>query len=111
MSKKTKPTMPALACLSYDRWIETFNPKVNTITANSAFDGMMFETYGDDLAEVLRLSSDVLDPAGPLKVWTIVENDDGDLVIVDGYHRVNRMGYMITDKPADAGVQYVVTLD
>jgi len=111
MSKKTKPTMPALACLSYDKWIEEFAPQINTTTDNAAFDGMMYETYDADLAEVMRLSSDVLDPAGPLKVWTLVENDDGDLVICDGYHRVNRMGYFITAKPADAGVQYVVTLD
>jgi hypothetical protein len=43
-------------------------------------------------------------------VWTLVEDDDGDAVIVEGYHLVNRLGYFITAKPAKAGYQYVVTL-
>lgn len=108
MSKKIKPTTPALACLSYDKWIETFTPQTNITTAGSAFDGTMYETYGADLAEVLIWADG---KHRHLHVWTLVENDDGDLVICEGYHRVNRMGYFLTGMPAEAGVQYIVTLD
>jgi hypothetical protein len=99
---------PALACLSYDKWIEAFKPITNTTTPDSAFDGTMYETYGADVCEV-RIWAD--GKYRHLRVWSLVENDDGDLVICDGYHHVNRIGYFLTEAPAVAGVQYIVTLD
>lgn len=102
---------PSLACLSYDKWIEAFKPNINTTTPGSAFDGTMYETYGADLDEVIKWADGAMGTSYRRKVWTIVENDDGDLVIVDGYHRVNRIGYLLTTVASKAGVQYVVSLD
>jgi hypothetical protein len=105
MSKKTKPTTPAFIQMSFDNWVETFDPISNTITPDAPFDGSMFETYGDDLSAVLVAAH----PANGLKVWTLVEGDEGQYV-VDGYRLVNRIGYFITNKPAAAGTEYEIAV-
>ena len=102
----SKPNSTGFVAMSFEDWCDAFKPQANTTTPNAPFDGNMFETYGDDLSAVIAANT-----VNGLNVWTAVENDDGDWVIVDGYHRVNRMGYFITRKPAKAGEQYDVTLD
>jgi len=52
---------------------------------------MVFETYGEDL-EFVRIQKDN-------HVWTLVDGDDGESIIVAGYHFVNRVHYIITLKP------------
>ena len=40
------------------------------------------------------------------KVWSIVECDNEDWVALPGFHVVNHMGYVVTDKPwTDDGVE------
>lgn len=63
----------------------------------------MFETYGEELAFVLKRAEE-----HPGTVWTLVEGDDGLAFISDGYHLVNRLGYVITELPAKDGVEYVI---
>lgn len=107
MSKTTKP---ALVRMSFDKWVETFSPITNTTTPYAPFDGCMYETYGDDLAVVTKRAANI-NAKAHLKVWTLVEDDDGEPVIVNGYHRVNRVGYFITVVPASKGCEYLVTMD
>ena len=47
----------------------------------------------------------------PNTIWTVVEGDDGQLVIESGLHFVNRFGYLVTDVPREDGVTYTVTLE
>ena len=54
---------------------------------------MAFETYGEDLNFVKSQNS--------LHVWTLVDGDNGESVIVAGYRYVNRIHYIITIKPWD----------
>ena len=105
----SKPTTPDFIEMSFTARAKRFKPVANTITPNAPHDGMMFETYGSDLIEVLRIANGYTGKAGERKVWTLVDTGD-DWVVVDGYHRVNRMGYFITEKPAVKGTQYEVTL-
>lgn len=50
------------------------------------------ETYGADLEAV--------EAADPMTVWTIVEGDETDnLYLVPGFHAVNRIGYVLAEKP------------
>jgi hypothetical protein len=53
-----------------------------------------FETYGQELDYVLNIAN-----TEPKRVWTLVDGDDGNLYIVDGYHLVNRVNYFITKNP------------
>lgn len=106
MSKKIKPTTPAFVQMSFDNWVETFNPISNTATPDAPFDGSMFETFGSDLVDVLIYANG---KRSHLRVWTLVEGDEGQYV-VDGYRIVNRIGYFITNVPAVAGTEYEIAL-
>lgn len=102
----SKPTTPAFITMTYDAWEKAFDPISNTVTPDSPYGGSMFETYGADLAEVLVWANG---KRRHLQVWTLVEGDDGERYVVDGYRLVNRLGYFLTNKPAKSGVQYEVT--
>jgi hypothetical protein len=71
--------------LSIEDFDEIFEPIINT---NS--DDTLFETYGKDLDFVLKTNK-----SNHRKVWTLIDSDNG-LVIVSGYHRDNRVHYIIT---------------
>ena len=77
----------------------------NHIDTNAAFDGKMFETYGDEVAFVQEM-------AKQNRVITIIESDEGcdvdeegftspNMYYVSGMHFVNRIGYLITEEPIE----------
>jgi hypothetical protein len=65
------------------------------------FGGCMYETFGEELEYV---------KAQPNKrIWTIVDTDGDDLIILAGFHFVNRLGYLITNEEwSDANEEYIV---
>jgi hypothetical protein len=77
--------------MSYEKWIQRYKPITNTLTAGSSFDGTMFETYGPEYEFVKEQAKEN-------KVWTIRESD-GKLQITAGLGWVNRLGYLVTEKP------------
>jgi len=78
--------------MTYDEFFEKYKPIKNDIVETSAFDGYMFETYGDEYKFVISNSLDK-------KVWTILEGDDDDLFISAGLRLVNRLGFFVTELP------------
>lgn len=74
-----------------DAWEAKYKPLKNHIT-NDGND--KFETYGEEL-DFVRSVYDT----DPRRVWTLVDGDDGNLYIVDGYHLVNRINYFVTEVP------------
>jgi hypothetical protein len=54
----------------------------------------MLETYGADLKLVLDIANKT-----PMRVWTMVDGDDG-MYLLQGYHLVNRIYYVITEQNA-----------
>lgn len=77
---------------SSDEWIERFQPIANP--KSEEYSGTFFETFGDDLKKV-----DELNRTEPGKVWTLIEGDDGRQYISSGFHKVNRIGYFLCEKP------------
>jgi len=69
-----------------------YEPKHNHLTPDedAPWDGCMFETYGPELEFVRQQPNQ--------QIWTLVEAD-GRWYICTGYHRVNRVGYFVTEKP------------
>lgn len=65
--------------------------------------GYLFETYGEDLAFVRRQH--------PQYVWTLREDDGGSLVLLSGFHIVNRVGYLVSTAPTPEGTNYLVRID
>lgn len=67
----------------------------NSFNQDASWNGCLFETYGDEFYFVLKQPRQY--------IWTLVECDQSDsLILLSGFHRVNRMGYLITKKPLPA---------
>lgn len=62
----------------------------------------MFETYGEEVEFVKTIPYD--------RVWTYVDIDYGT-VITNGFHYVNRIGYFITELPAEEDTEYEIDLN
>lgn len=102
MSKK-------LVTISIEDWTEQFKPVKNYISKfngnEPAYDGCMFETSGEEEAYVKIINAEQ-----PLKVWTVLDCD-GSLIVSQGYHHVNRFGYLITEKCAETDTEYLIQDD
>lgn len=88
--------------LTDEEFYEKFKPQTNHFEEDAPWDGCMYETYGEEheyVREVLK--------SKPHNVWTVLDVD-GYLVLGDGYHYVNRMGYIITEVAADPKDSYNV---
>lgn len=77
--------------LDWQYWEATFSPITNHFDENAAYDGCLFETYGQEVAFVAEQA--------PGTVWTLLDTDEG-LVLNSGFHLVNRIGYIVTERPA-----------
>jgi hypothetical protein len=97
-----EPTEPTEPVLSYDEWCAAYRPMTNTINEHAAFGGNMFETYGSELAAVRATE--------PARIWTIVSTDDNALCVVSGFHVVDRLGYLITERPWIGAVPLAITI-
>lgn len=89
--------------INLDDFLGQFKPIKNHIDTNASFNGKMFETFGDELNFVKQAHE-----KNPLTVWTLTDCS-GLTLITDGYHFVNRMGYLITEVPAQADTEYVIS--
>jgi hypothetical protein len=94
--------------LSFEDWIEQYKPITNHIDKNASFqdedgNGLMFETYGDEVEFVKSQSPD--------KIWMYGDGDDGGSYIWSGWGFVNRLGYFITEVPCppDTTIQVLIS--
>lgn len=98
-----------LTLLTEEQFDKKFKLVKNHIDKNASFDGKMFETFGLELEYVLIMAKEN-------RVVTIIEgedvpdesgemDEDGEVVMhstiyyASGYHLVNRLGFLIVDKP------------
>ncbi len=93
--------------LTMEEWETTYKPIYNHIDKNASFQdesgqGIMFETYGDEVEFVKSQS--------PANIWMYGSGDDGGTYIWNGWGFVNRLGYFITEVPcpADTHIQIQV---
>ena len=91
--------------MDYDEWVETYKPVLNHIDTNASFDGMMFETYGDEVAFVKSTPEN--------RIWMYGDGDDGGSYVWSGWGFVNRIGYFITEVPfpEDTTIQIIVSFN
>ena len=94
--------------LDFGLWCDEYKPQTNHLDENASFGdeqgGIMFETYGSELEYVLSVAKNK-----PLNVWTYMDGKHHPIVC-EGYHLVNRIGYFVTEKPANPDTQYEITL-
>lgn len=86
--------------MTYEQWLDTYNPIQNHIEDDAPFDGAMFETYGEEL--------DFVRSQNRANIWTLVDGDGGKIYVSNGYHFVNRIGYFVTEIPFDGVVMDVL---
>ena len=77
--------------MTFEEADEQFKFMVNNYDEYSSFDGLMFETYGDEYEYVRSVSPD--------RIWMYGDGDDGGSFIWSGWGFVNRLGYFISEKP------------
>lgn len=90
--------------MDFEEWVETYKPISNHIENNASFDGLMFETYGDEVEFVKSQS--------PENIWMYGDGDNGSY-IWSGWGFVNRLGYFITEVPCppDTDIQIKVSIN
>lgn len=86
--------------MDFDEWVDAYKPIPNNIDTNASFDGLMFETYGDEVEFVKKVD--------PNYIWTYGDGDDGGTYVWNGWSFVNRIGYFITEVPFSEGVDVQV---
>jgi hypothetical protein len=91
--------------ITEDYFEENYKPQINHIIGaeQASFNGCMYETFGEELEHVRFLAHN---PKTAKRVWTILETD-GKISYAAGYHFVNRIGYLITEKPFENENTYV----
>jgi hypothetical protein len=74
-----------------DTFYEYFKPVRHPDAHYDIWGGHGLETFGENLEIVRRCDPDYL--------WTVVEGDSGSEWITTGFHYVNSVCYLITEKP------------
>ena len=96
--------------LSIEEWEHHFKPIVNHLDENASFNdgsgGIMFETTGAEYDYVAAIGH-----KEPNRIWTYIDNEEGDTVIINHWGFANRIGYMVTEKPYDELLDITVQLD
>lgn len=98
----------SITTISEDKFYDEYKPIKNHLDKNAGWDGCLYETFGDELDYCFELAKK------ENRVWTIIECDDEDgeypdddenedyvptcFYIVSGFHYVNRIGFMVTEK-------------
>jgi hypothetical protein len=77
--------------MTFEEADDKFKFMVNPYDEYSSFDGLMFETYGDEVEYVKSMPPD--------RIWMYGDGDDGGTYIWSGWGFVNRIGYFISEKP------------
>ncbi len=77
--------------MTMDEWEATYKPIKNHIDTNASFDGLMFETYGEEVEFVKAQDEN--------RIWMYGDGDDGGSYLWSGWGFVNRIGYFITEVP------------
>jgi hypothetical protein len=78
------------------------NSIISTEFDNESQSGML-ETYGDDVKQVLEIYEKT-----PKRVWTMLDGDEG-MYLVQGFHYVNRIYYVITiEEASEENEEYLI---
>jgi len=81
-----------MAELTFEEFEEKYKPIKNPLNPGQGWDDFAFETYGEDLELVKSVPNE--------HIWTVMDCD-GQFVVGNGFHFVNRFSYFITEVAHD----------
>ena len=81
--------------ITFEEFVEKYQPLCPHNYLEDSHSGMAFETYGEDLEQVLT----TVNNGHNNYCWTLVNCDEELDFIIPGYHIVNRQNYFITEVP------------
>lgn len=79
--------------MTFDEWVESFNPEENLLDENARFGGIMFATDGAECVYVCK--------AHPKRIWTYHLDTHGNRNIIKGFISDGALGYFLCDKKDD----------
>lgn len=95
--------------ITEEQFYDDYCPIENHLDKNASFDGFMFETFGEELEYIKSLCENENDKK---RIWTVIaeEDDLGNIIIeyMAGLHLVNRIGFLVTEKPYTLGTEVVI---
>ena len=95
--------MKQLETISVEEWESRYKPIRNVLDPNASWDGIMYETYGDDFNLVVKYPNE--------QIWTYCDGNDGTYLYA-GLYLADRIGYFICEeKWGDENIQVLVSLD
>lgn len=92
--------------LTDDEFIEKYKPIKNPAHDDGdVWYGCVIDANGMEFKRVRAALE-----TNPDTVWTVIETD-GEISVTNGFHVVNRMGYLITEVPLKPGIDFVEVTD
>jgi len=93
---------------TFEWWLEEFKPITNHLDDNASFqnendEGIMFETFGEEL--------DFVAEQDPRCIWTYHHGEENSTYIANGFNIVNRLGYFITEVPCPKNTEVFVQVE
>lgn len=81
--------------ITWEQFEEQYKPVQNHLDDNASLDGVMFETFGEELEYVTKICC-----GNPKLMWSYI--DDGETSWLEsGNHPCNRIGYVLTENPVE----------
>jgi hypothetical protein len=77
--------------MTFEEADEQFRFILNSYDIDASFDGLMYETYGDEVEFIKSQPQN--------RIWMYGDGDDGGTYIWSGWGFVNRIGYFLSEKP------------
>ncbi len=89
--------------ITYDQFVNMYHPIRNPLQSDQPFNGCLFDTYGVEADFIHHYP-------GRASIWTLVE-EDGELLIRNGTHCGNHLGYFLTCNVSSDGDEIIVVFN
>jgi len=86
--------------MQWATFVEKYRPKKNVLCEGAPLDEFMFETFDEEF--------DFVKGHDAKFVWTLIDCEGG-LYLSNGWHFVNRLGYVVTEVEHDVAVDLLVS--
>ena len=89
--------------MTFEEADEQFKFIPNNYDEYSSLDGLMYETYGDEVEFVKSQPEN--------RIWMFGDGDDGGTYIWSGWGFVNRIGYLVSQIPVPENTKIQIQMD